>query len=166
MFVVCTSPICAALSRMEPPFPNVLKRSFLRAASLVHRQYVLQHRNGVCVVGLAPEHPILTSQCGSSLRVCFPAGMAVQRKRKRGKQSGTLRAWDTICTVHMGDTEFEIPACIGGQVLELNSRLEQNPHLLLTRVRASSCQDTTLTLQTLFSAARRRGLHRYDRPLI
>lgn len=134
---------------MEPPFPNVLKRSFLRAASMAHRQYVLQHRNGVCVLGLALDHPILSSPSIGSIKVTFPANMAVQRKRKRGKHSGTLKAWDTICSVQAGDTVFNIPACIGGQVLELNHRLEGSPELLLSRVsqpaRGSLCCVCTLS---------------------
>ena len=143
---------------MEPPFPNVLKRSFLRAASLAHRQYVLQHRNGVCVLGLAPDHPILNGVPGETVKVVFPANMAVQRKRKRGKNSGSLRAWDTICSVHAGDTVYNIPACVGGQVLELNYRLESSPELLVARVSLTGSA-VSPWLTNALCAASRRGLH-------
>jgi len=101
------------------------------------------------MLGLAPSHPLLQVADSSAMKVSFPSQMAAQRKRKRGKHSGTLRAWDTICTLEIGDAVYNIPACIGGQVLEVNLRLETQPSLLLTRVSLNSdCAENDVTRYT------------------
>jgi len=96
-------------------------------------QYVYRHGNGLCVVGVMPSHDVFNGR--SVVRVDFSCGSvnlldnAVRGKRKRG--GITLRPRTPICNVHCDDgMQFQLLACVSGQLLEANERLAANPAMM------------------------------------
>lgn len=124
-----------AVEDMKQPFPTMVQRTCSMYACCATRQYVFLHRNGVAIMGLAPGHPALSGSSDAALSVAFEAGIKVQRKRKRGKQSGAVQGTETLCTVKRGSSSFPITATINSYVLELNTMLEGAPEVLERSVR-------------------------------
>ena len=128
-------------SAMQQPFPTAVQRTCKLYALALARQFVYEHRNGVVVVGLAPGHPALTPPPGTTVSVAFASGITVQRKRKRGKQSGSVRARQPLCNITCGGEVYPVVAAVHGYVLELNTALEADPSLLLSHVSNGTCAE-------------------------
>ena len=100
-------------------------------------QYIFQHYNGLCVIGLAEGHPACRADAAASLTVDFSAGGKnvvtenhVTGKRKKGGISFT--ADSVVCTVTVGELQYTVKAVVPGQLLEANDRLEKEPGLLIS----------------------------------
>ncbi|KAJ2376518.1 hypothetical protein IW150_001934 [Coemansia sp. RSA 2607] len=101
-------------------------------------QYVRMAPNKLCVIGLAPEHPLLDPQCretvGRVVRVEFVQNVVdarVSGKKKRGAQR--LDPDVSLCLVHTDkNLVFNIRSAVQGQLVEWNARLVQTPELLYT----------------------------------
>lgn len=134
---------------MQQPFPTAVQRTCTLYASALSRQFVFEHRNGVVVMGLAAGHPVRCLPADAPLSVTFSPGVTVQRKRKRGKQSGAVHAREPLCSIKSGDKVFPVVAAVNGYVLELNTSLEKDPSLLLTHVsEGMHCGNCSLTPHT------------------
>ena len=117
-------------------YPSVLDR-YYTTHTLSNNQRVSVHSNGLCVIGVAPSHPMLQSP----LRV-----KAVSFRSHDGKKLGEIKVsgkhktgahWlnprDLICTLTATDgSEAILYACIRGSVIEANTRLVDHPELLGT----------------------------------
>ncbi|CAB3995923.1 Simiate [Paramuricea clavata] len=97
-------------------------------------QCVLQHSNKICVVTVAPRHPILSK--GEVVKVDFQVSKKVNRldnkvsgKGKRGAQH--LLPSSPLCDVTCSTGEkYTLYSCIKGKLVEVNQFLETNPGLL------------------------------------
>lgn len=105
-------------------------------------QYVYQHRNGLCVVGVGPGHPILERIVLSVDFKVGPGGSDRSQVKVSGKKkSGAvlLRPADELCIVRCSDgTQFTLRACVTGRLIEVNQRLLQDPAALLCPAAAAN----------------------------
>jgi glycine cleavage system H lipoate-binding protein len=99
-------------------------------------QYIYQHYNGLCVIGLAEGHPVCHGAASDTV-VDFSAGGKnvvtenhVTGKRKKGGISFTGDS--VVCTVTVGEQQYPVKALVPGSLLEANERLEKEPMLLLS----------------------------------
>lgn len=96
---------------------------------------ILIHSNRLCVLTLAPSHPIVRGEVKID-KVDFQISKNVNRldnkacgKRKRNAQNVSLSS--PICFVECSNKErFTISSPIPGKLLEINERLQTNPELL------------------------------------
>ncbi|XP_028411071.1 protein Simiate-like [Dendronephthya gigantea] len=97
-------------------------------------QCVLQHSNKICIVTVAPRHPLLSK--GEVIKVDFQVSKNVNRldnkvsgKGKRGAQ--ILRPHLALCDVTCSTGEkYTLYSCIRGKLVEVNESLVTNPSLL------------------------------------
>jgi hypothetical protein len=92
-------------------------------------QYVNVHRNELCVVGIAPGHPIL--QQGLKIKsICFKHDLkGLSGKKKKG--SPTLAPDSTFCTITCEDeSEWRIRSGVQGNLWEINNRVLSDPTLV------------------------------------
>lgn len=100
-------------------------------------QCVLQHSNKICVITVAPSHPLL--QCKQIVKVNFQVSTKVNRldnkvsgKGKKGAQH--LQPESLICEVTSSDgSKYSLYSCIRGKLVEVNEKLVTNPQLLLEK---------------------------------
>lgn len=104
---------------------------------------LLAHSNGVCVLTLAPSHPVVRSaESGINVKsVDYKITGKVDRldnkvsgKSKRGAQNlaPDSPVCRIICSGDNGDVVYTIRACAKGRLVEVNERLIQEPQLLVT----------------------------------
>ena len=100
------------------------------------------HLNGLCVVTLSAEHPIIKENLKVE-RVDFEVGKsakkgesrleAVKTKGKRKRGGVSTRHETVVCDAYVqGERRFRIHANVTGTMIELNEELIQNPDLLRT----------------------------------
>ncbi|XP_065840330.1 protein Abitram-like [Oscarella lobularis] len=100
---------------------------------------VLQHSNKMCVICLAPSHPIVTSPCRKVLKVDYKISESTDRtanvvkgKRKRGAQ--WLNPLSPLCIITCDDgSQYTVYSCIRGSLLEVNDQLTSCPDLVRTK---------------------------------
>ena len=99
---------------------------------------VLVHSNRVCVLALAPTHPILKNK-KTVENVNFQISPETNRldnkasgKLKKGAQLLSRNA--ALCEVTTSDGDkYILKCCVPGSLLEVNENLIQNPELLLLK---------------------------------
>lgn len=104
---------------------------------LCEDQCVLQHSNKICVVTVAPSHPLL--KCKEITNVNFQVSTKVNRldnkvsgKGKKGAQY--LQPESLICEVTCSSgAKYSLYSCIKGKLVEVNEELVSKPHLLLEK---------------------------------
>lgn len=101
-------------------------------------QCVLYHSNKICVVCIAPSHPIVTDDSIEIESIDFHNGSfdlsknKVYGKRKRGGHR--LLPESALCQVQCkGDVKFIFRSCVKGYLVEVNDRLQANTNLLKTK---------------------------------
>lgn len=121
--------------RIDPSIPCVTERYF-KAKVISHNEHcILVHSNRLCVVTIAPTHPILAGNLeiesinfesvGHKSRLTNK----VSGKFKKGGQR--LKEKSLICVVRTCDgQEHLIHSCISGTLIEVNERLIEEPSLL------------------------------------
>merc|ERR1712136_459725 len=99
---------------------------------------ILMHSNGICVLTLAPSHPILTQGLKVE-NVDFQVSKRVNRLQNavkgKGKKGGQFFADDkqTVAFVTCSDgSRHALRNGARGSLLEVNERLVDSPHLLTT----------------------------------
>jgi hypothetical protein len=117
-------------------WPSVINRYYTTHTTSNH-QCLHVHSNGVCVLSIAPTHPMLQPP----LRVTEIAyrthdaknlmQTSVRGKKKAGAVFVTPR--DMVCTVTLSDgSSVTLFACVRANVIEINHRLIDRPELLGT----------------------------------
>lgn len=97
---------------------------------------IRQAPNKLCVIGLAPTHPVRQCTDFSKLSIKYaPAhdaaiGVSPAKGRKNIPWIGQL---SPIAFIHLGDKVYTVKSGIHGQLLELNERLLQTPRLLVDK---------------------------------
>eukprot|EP01095_Lingulamoeba_sp_RSL-Kostka_P007907 TRINITY_DN2580_c0_g1_i1.p1 TRINITY_DN2580_c0_g1~~TRINITY_DN2580_c0_g1_i1.p1 ORF type:complete len:207 (+),score=53.66 TRINITY_DN2580_c0_g1_i1:40-660(+) len=106
-------------------------------------QYIIQHHNGLCIVGLMDNHSALNQEERKITRINFNVKgknrLDNKVTGKRKKRGGTwLEEGSIICvvvTTENGDDkdirEWPIYTGIRGMLMQPNSKLDQEPSLLL-----------------------------------
>lgn len=122
--------------------PSVVQRYFeSRYATNVNgkpnQDYsVLIHSNNLCILSLAPTHEVM----GKIIeKIDFQVSENTHRlsnvmtgKGKRGAQ--VVQAGSTLCKVYSSDgKEYKICSAIPGKLVEMNSKLAENPNIMLTK---------------------------------
>ena len=122
-------------------YPSVTERYFT-THTLSNHQCLHAHSNGICVLGVAPTHPMLQPPArvvSVNYRSHDAKNLmqtAVHGKRKAGAVFVTAR--DMVCTVEVSDdpedpeatATFTLYGCVRGYVVEVNHRLIEHPELL------------------------------------
>ncbi len=125
-----------------PTFPSVIERDYKTFYYILNGNsfYVQQHLNGLFVIGLAQNHPIIRSKMEIS-KVDYSAGIkdfsngVTSGKRKRDAVGVDCNS--AICVIRTKDQkEFIIPACVANtKVIAINNLLINDPELILKDVR-------------------------------
>jgi hypothetical protein len=124
-----------------PTFPSVIERDYKTFYYILNGNsfYVQQHLNGLFVIGLAPDHPIIRSK--NEIIVDFTAGVrdfssgVTSGKRKR--DATEVNANSAICVIRtiQDQKEFIVPACVANtKVIAINKLLINHPELILNDV--------------------------------
>lgn len=94
-------------------------------------QYVLQHSNGICAIGLASSHPLF--QAAPPVKITFRSELLNAKPSGKKKLGASwLNALSPICDVHCADgTVFTCCSGVRGNLYELNTRLTREPQLLV-----------------------------------
>jgi len=117
-----------------PRHPSVLER-YYTTYRLSNGQSLHVHSNGLCVLGVSPDHPALQPP-NRILSVEFRAHDAknLMQAEVSGKKKGGavfMSPRDMICTVNVSDgSSFKLFACVRGSIIEINKRLVEEPELL------------------------------------
>lgn len=96
---------------------------------------LLFHSNRICLVTLAPSHPLFKSD--QEFVVDYQIGNVDRSKnavKGKGKKGGQLLDSSSIlCKIISKDgTEYKVSSCINGKLIEVNEMLLANPSLLRT----------------------------------
>lgn len=99
---------------------------------------VLVHSNRICIVTLAPSHPVVASKKTIST-INFQIGdktnrlnNVVQGKRKHGAQG--LKPEAVLCEIECEDgCKYSVQSCVHGKLIEINENLVKNPQLLVEK---------------------------------
>ncbi|XP_062518070.1 protein Abitram-like [Corticium candelabrum] len=97
---------------------------------------VLQHSNRMCVLCLAPSHPIVCNKDVQVTKVDYKVTNRLDRtknkvvgKRKKGAQ--WLNPLSPVCIVYCSDgSQYTTYSCIRSSLLEINDQLLVTPNLL------------------------------------
>lgn len=121
--------------RIHSSIPSVTERYFKTKVIPDKNQCVLIHSNRLCLITIAPTHPILLEgkqiesinfeTAGKKSRL----NNKVSGKFKRGGQK--LKENSIICIIKTADgCEYTIYSCVTGTLVEVNERLLEDPNLL------------------------------------
>jgi len=117
-----------------PVFPSVRDR-YYTAYKTSNHQTLHVHSNGICVLGVDPTHPQLQPPNQiASIVYRDHAGKSLLHTEVRGKKktgASFVAPNEKIAVVTLSDgSSFSLFACVRGNVIEINSRLVDNPQLL------------------------------------
>lgn len=122
--------------------PSVIERYFESryAVNVNEKSFqdysVLIHSNNLCILSLAPTHTLM----GKTIeKIDFQVSESTHRlsntmsgKGKRGAQ--IVQAGSTLCKVKCSDgEEYKILSAIPGKLVEMNSKLAENPNIMITK---------------------------------
>lgn len=102
---------------------------------LCHHQYIYQHSNRICVLGLAPSHPVVLGGCGKIVKIDFKPGRVDFAKLKisgKTKKGGSwVQPQSKVCLIHCENGQiWKVVPAIRGRIIEINERLMKEPDLL------------------------------------
>lgn len=129
---------------IQKVYPSFIERYFQQKYSIdvdgktSEDHCVLVHSNRICIVTLAPTHPVIASRKTIS-KVNFQVAdktnrlqNTVQGKRKHGAQ--TLNPMSILCMLECEDgTTYTVRSCVFGKLIEINENLVENPQLLFDK---------------------------------
>lgn len=95
---------------------------------------VLIHSNGICLIGLAKTHPVMSktiTQVNFNIGNVDRSQNSVKGKSKKGGM--ILQELTTLCKIRCSDgSEYGIVSCVQGKLVEVNKRLVEDPSLIKT----------------------------------
>jgi len=107
-------------------------------------QCIMFHSNKICIVTLAPSHPVISQDKEiTGIEFSFEGDSKIDRttcqprgKRKRGGQK--LRKNSPICGILCSDgSKYIVTACIGSKLIEINRNI-MNDHSIIKKKPLSS----------------------------
>jgi Glycine cleavage H-protein len=102
---------------------------------------VLFHSNKICLITLAPTHPIIALK-KEVIKFNFEVSRNVDRRLNKVSGKGKhgaqiLQPNSVICFVECSDgTNYSISSCLNGKLVEINEAIVSNPNLLIERPQA------------------------------
>ena len=142
--------IAQYVNRILPDFPTPTERYYdIRFISAINRssffgpvgdQCIMFHSNRICVLTLAPTHPVIAEdKTITKVEFTFEGHEKIDRlsskpkgKHKRGGQK--LRKNSPVCAlICSDDSKYIITACIGSRLIEINEAIASNFNLIKTR---------------------------------
>jgi len=99
-------------------------------------QYLNQHTNGLCIVGIAPTHPIVTKELQiKEIHFSYFGDPLKNKVIGKYKKGGTFLSRDLpFCDVTLeDDSVYKLYSCVSGSLLELNESIKKDPQLLVTK---------------------------------
>jgi glycine cleavage system H lipoate-binding protein len=142
----CTPPTIEMSLSCNPgkTFETVERRYYTRYYKPLDNeedQVVLLHSNRICLVSLAPKHPIIRQnlkiehlefEVGNKRKPINRLSNKVSGKGKKGGQSVDEKA--ILCLVHcVNGNKYPIRSCVRGTLIEINPLIVKNPSLLVEK---------------------------------
>lgn len=119
-----------------PVYPSVVERYFTTYTTSNHQALHI-HSNGLCLLSLAPSHPLLAAGGPRITSVCFRDHdtknlMANEVRGKKKAGAVFMGPRDMVATVHSEDGADPVTlyACVRANVIEVNKELVRSPELL------------------------------------
>uniref|UniRef100_T1JEP8 Protein Abitram n=1 Tax=Strigamia maritima TaxID=126957 RepID=T1JEP8_STRMM len=115
-----------------------------------HDQCLLFHSNRICVICIAPTHPLIAEN-KSIEKVNFQVTEKVNRLENKvsgkSKKGGQWLTEDSpLCNVTCSDgSQYTICSCIKGKLIEVNEKLVSSPHLIIEKPQAEGYIGIVLT---------------------
>lgn len=138
------------VKRILPDYPTPTERYYdIRFVSKSNRksyfgevgdQCLMFHSNRLCLVTLAPTHPIITEdKTITDIDFTFEGHDKINRldtkplgKRKKGGQK--LQKYAPLCAINCSDgVKYVVTACIPSRLIEINEELQSNFNLIKER---------------------------------
>lgn len=134
---ICGLPVPPITDDYIEENPSIVDRYFTRyyfikPGAKREPYLVLFHSNRVCLICLAPEHPVFKSGIAG---ISFDIGNMDRSQNQvsgKGKKGGMALQKDStlaIITGHDGET-YKVPSCIKGKLIEVNPRIVKSPELM------------------------------------
>ena len=138
-------PIELSLSQpVDRIFDSVERRYYKRYYKVQENtedQVVLLHSNRICLISLAPKHPIIKDnhkivslefEVGNKRKPTDRLSNKVTGKGKKGGQSVDEKA--ILCIVHCENgSKYPLRSCVRGTLIEINPLIVENPSLLIEK---------------------------------
>ena len=138
-------PIELSLSKPADKIFDTVERRYYKRYYKVQEnkedQVVLLHSNRICLVSLAPNHPIITTrqkivslefEVGNKRKPTDRLSNKVSGKGKKGGQSVDEKA--ILCLVHCENgSKYPLRSCVRGTLIEINPLIVENPSLLIEK---------------------------------
>ena len=123
------------------PYQNVERRYYSKYF-YVHdqgeNQVVLVHSNRICLVALAPSHPVIKERKTIKnlnfdvSKNCNRLNNKVSGKGKKGGQGVDERAILCYIECESGET-FSVKSCVKGKLISINQKVVENPNLIIDK---------------------------------
>jgi hypothetical protein len=133
---VGTTPMPVLSADGWPVYPSVVERYFTTHTTSNHQALHI-HSNGLCLLALAPSHPLLAAGGPRITSVCFrehDAKNLLSNEVRGKKKSGAvfMGPRDMVAKVHSDDGADPVTlyACVRANVIEINKALVESPELL------------------------------------
>ena len=115
-------------------FPSYLERYSTKrfrsdSSEEIHDQWVCQHSNKLCIVGVCPSHALFLDPEDAIVDIDWtgPSGTDKQNVKVtgKGKKGGAFVQPDSIlcCVKTKKGKEYKLRACVRGSLIEVNPRL-------------------------------------------
>ena len=169
--IIAGHSVCPIENEHIDIFPSVVDRFFTRYYHIKPGRpkevyMVLFHSNRVCLICLAPCHPIL-SQNLNDIKISYNIGNSDRSANKvkgKGKKGGmALQPDSTLAILTSDNVNYKVPSCIRSKLIEVNDKLPNKPELLgqegdgylaIVLPKPENCEDikTSLLTQEQFDA--------------
>ena len=138
-------PIESSLSMLTGKMFETVERRYYKRYYKVQDnqedQVVLLHSNRICLVSLAPKHPIIQQnlkiehlefEVGNKRKPTDRLSNKVSGKGKKGGQSIDEKA--ILCLIHCENgNKYPVRSCVRGTLIEINPLIVKNPALLVEK---------------------------------
>lgn len=134
---ICGLPVSSITEEYIEDNPSIVDRYYTRYYYIKPGQreepyLVLFHSNRVCLICLAPEHPVFKNGIEG---ISFNIGNMDRSQNQvsgKGKKGGmALQQDSTLALVSGKDGQtYKVPSCIKGKLIEVNPRILKKPELM------------------------------------
>lgn len=134
---ICGLPVSSITEEYVEDNPSIVDRYYTRfyyikPGAREEPYLVLFHSNRICLICVAPEHPVLKSGIKD---ISFDIGNMDRSQNQvsgKGKKGGMALQQDSTLAILTGkdDQTYKVPSCVKGKLIEVNSRIIKNPNLM------------------------------------
>ncbi|XP_055902295.1 protein Abitram [Eupeodes corollae] len=134
---ICGLPVSSITEEYIEDNPSIVDRFYTRyyyikPGAKAEPYRVLFHSNRVCLISLAPEHPVFKDGIES---ISFNIGNMDRSHNQvsgKGKKGGMALQQDSTLALITGNNgqTYKVPSCIRGKLIEVNPRIVNKPELM------------------------------------